>query len=358
MKIPHIFVFRLNRYSVSGLRKQQWKEAMQYVDWSSFNPIYRFTVVKRAHVRQNSNQIILFFYEVNSEAMTSVPYPTFFDQIPVNTQESRTALSSVGRCRIFPDRYLQYNDVFRSIVMKSIQHAAVDLDVDDSDQRNFNKKVKKKYMKEGVALAKSFLEDTLHLDVSIVDVECYIEPNDIIQTDGGIAACFLDAGCHAIMTDGSDFRALDVAKIPSNRLVAHFISIPADLVMVENATTLSNTISIAILPKEDHYIEDVKTILELRDHVPKDLDLQIVLQVNLAELQTSDEENVASMISNIVKVCNQSNAVISLVDPNAYTLGSVYAACVKSDRLDGLFTTVVCSRSGEALGLVYSSKVR
>jgi hypothetical protein len=287
-----------------------------------------------------------------------VPYPTFFNQIPVNTEENRAALSSVGRCRIFPERYPQYYDVFRSIVIKSIQHASVDLDVDDPDQRNFNKKLKKKYMKEGVALAKSFLEDTLHLDVSIIDVECYIEPIDIIQSDGGIAACLLDAGCHAILTDGSDLRALDVAKIPPNRLVAHFLSIPADLGIIERTTTLSNTISIAILPKDDHFIDAITKILQLRAHFPRDLDFQIVVQVNPTELPTSDEEGVTAMISNMVKDCNQSKATISLVDPTASLLGSVYAACVKSDRVDGLFTTVVCSRSGEALGLVYSSKVR
>mmetsp|Transcript_27907 Transcript_27907/g.39416 ORF Transcript_27907/g.39416 Transcript_27907/m.39416 type:complete len:226 (+) Transcript_27907:136-813(+) len=33
-----------------------------------------------------------------------------------------------------------------------------------------------------------------------------------------------------------------------------------------------------------------------------------------------------------------------------------YAACMRTDRPDGLYTTVVCTRSGEALGLVYSSK--
>ena len=33
-----------------------------------------------------------------------------------------------------------------------------------------------------------------------------------------------------------------------------------------------------------------------------------------------------------------------------------FAACIKTDRPDGLYTTVVCSRSNEALGLVYSSK--
>ena len=36
-------------------------------------------------------------------------------------------------------------------------------------------------------------------------------------------------------------------------------------------------------------------------------------------------------------------------------LGAALAACVRSDREDGLFTTVVCDERGMALGLVYSS---
>jgi hypothetical protein len=289
--------------------------------------------------------------------MTSVPYPTFLNQIPIDAEKNRAALSSVGKCRIFPDRYPMYFGVFRSIVKKSIQQASVDLDVDDLDQRDVNKKLKKKYMKEGVALAKSFIENTLHLDVSILDVECYIEPIDIIQSNGFIAACLLDAGCHAIVTDGSDLRALDVAKIPRDRLVAHFLSYPADLCIIERATTLSQTISIAVSLKDGDYLDDAKTVLNLRTHMPKDIDFHIVIQVNPAELPDSVEQDIAGKISIIWKDCNPNNVTICLVDPSASLLGSLYAACVKSDRADGLFTTVVCSRSGEALGLVYSSKV-
>jgi hypothetical protein len=46
-----------------------------------------------------------------------------------------------------------------------------------------------------------------------------------------------------------------------------------------------------------------------------------------------------------------------LVDPSASDLGLSFSACMRTDREDGLYTTVVCTRSGEALGLVYSSKV-
>ncbi|KAL3929630.1 MAG: hypothetical protein SGARI_004697 [Bacillariaceae sp.] len=43
-------------------------------------------------------------------------------------------------------------------------------------------------------------------------------------------------------------------------------------------------------------------------------------------------------------------------DPTPQQLGLAFAACMRTDRPDGLYTTVVCTRTGEALGLVYSSK--
>ena len=40
--------------------------------------------------------------------------------------------------------------------------------------------------------------------------------------------------------------------------------------------------------------------------------------------------------------------------PDVDLLG-VFIACLKTDRLDGLYTTVVCDESGVCLGLVYSN---
>merc|ERR1712232_75091 len=48
---------------------------------------------------------------------------------------------------------------------------------------------------------------------------------------------------------------------------------------------------------------------------------------------------------------------ISLVDPTSRILGYACAEVrYRTDRPDGLYTTVVCTRNNEALGLVYSSK--
>ena len=73
-----------------------------------------------------------------------------------------------------------------------------------------------------------------------------------------------------------------------------------------------------------------------------------------------DDMELASMVGAIITTATKGNskATVSLVDPSAFQLGMSYAACMKTDRDDGLFATVVCTRSGEALGLVYSSKVQ
>lgn len=44
------------------------------------------------------------------------------------------------------------------------------------------------------------------------------------------------------------------------------------------------------------------------------------------------------------------------IDINIDILG-VFIACLKTDRPDGLFTTVVCDESGVCLGLVYSNEL-
>jgi len=61
-------------------------------------------------------------------------------------------------------------------------------------------------------------------------------------------------------------------------------------------------------------------------------------------------------VSSLSKAIGENRGSITLVDPTAEQLGLCYAACMKTDRPDGLYTTVVCTRSNEALGLVYSSK--
>ena len=360
--------------------------------------------------------------------MTSVPYPTFVNQPPVDASDSkgngRAALAAVGKCRVFPQTCFANSacaaEEFRAIVAKNVEQANasalassmdhcdninVNINV-DSEQKDMHKKLQKKYMKEGVAMAKNFLTETLQLDVSIIDVELHVDPKDLLDTDGFVASCFLDAGCHAIVTDGSDIVALECAKIPRERLVAHFSSqsllsqqlplmivsgsgsglgdglgdedIAAVNLMITNAASLASIISVEVSSSDDDdddnghvSVETVSGILQFNYEQQKELDYHIMVQLNSADCNRAtttqgDTRELASMIGAIMAKtttgkdghASDSNNTVSLVDPSAHQLGMSYAACIKTDRADGLFATVVCTRSGEALGLVYSSKVR
>eukprot|EP00545_Synedropsis_sp_CCMP1620_P002742 CAMPEP_0119004026 /NCGR_PEP_ID=MMETSP1176-20130426/903_1 /TAXON_ID=265551 /ORGANISM="Synedropsis recta cf, Strain CCMP1620" /LENGTH=483 /DNA_ID=CAMNT_0006955687 /DNA_START=44 /DNA_END=1495 /DNA_ORIENTATION=+ len=297
--------------------------------------------------------------------MTSVPYPTFINQAPVDADSGRSALSAVGKCRIFPEKY--GSDDFQAIIAKNKEQALVNVDVEDKEQKDVNKKLRKKYMKEGVAMAKKFLADTLLLDVSIVDVEIFVEAKDLLETDGCVAACLLDAGCHAIVTDGSDIAALDAAKVPRERLVAHFYcpfalvlssseTSEESMVTIASAAALASVISVEVSGSDSVSVDAVTQILHFQMDKQKDLNFQIVVQLNPIDCACQDDSELASTIGTMLKTCKDGHGTLTLVDPSASQLGLSYAACMKTDRADGLYTTVVCTRSGEALGLVYSSK--
>jgi len=275
--------------------------------------------------------------------MTSIPYPTFRSQAP-----GESVLQAVGKCRIHPQDL--YQSEFRAIVQKNIDQANVDVEIEDKETRDSNKKLRKKYMKEGVAMAKKLLIDTLGLDVSIVDVECFVSPEDIIETDGCLAACLLDAGCHAIVTDGTSKQACDIAKLPRERLVSHFaVSNTSSEIKeaIQEAALFSNVISIEFSSATVEALQDT-----LRQQTNE---FDITVQVCPESVAGSDEE-LASAVGTILGVCKDGHGALTLLNPSPSQVGLCYAACLRTDRSDGLFTTVVCNRSGEALGLVYSSK--
>lgn len=276
--------------------------------------------------------------------MTSLPYPCFIHESPVNATENRAALAAVGRCRFDPATCCDPAE-YRAICGKNREQALVDTDAPET--KDENKKLKKKFMKEGVAMASTFLQDTLQLDVSVVDLQIVVAAEDIIGTDGCLAACLLDAGCAAIVMDATNTEAMNAAKIPRDRLVAHFDDATrSSSEAVSAALSLAGTISIGIA---DNSLDIVDTILaQVQDKEDK-------VSFQLATMTKSDD--VPKLVSEISKKCKDGKGSIGLIDPTAMELGLSYAACMKTDREDGLFTTVVCTRTDEALGLVYSSKV-
>ena len=268
--------------------------------------------------------------------MSSVPFATFSTQVPVDTENNRAALPAVGRCRVVPSCSAASQASYEAIVAKNKEQAVVDEKAD--------KKLRKKLMKEGVAMAKTYLMDLLRLDVSIVNVEVVVGKDDVIQTDGCLAACLLDAGCSAIVMDGTDLAALDAAKIPRERLVAQFSAVDKDVMAAASPHA-------ALMSVVDDKVvgPDVTTLLQSMH----ELQLDVALDVQITPIGMDEE--IAVTVGTAMKATGQS---VSLVDPSASQLGLSFGAVMRTDRPDGLYTTVVTTRGNEALGLVYSSKVR
>ena len=276
--------------------------------------------------------------------MTSLPFPYFVHDTPVDAAQGRAALSAVGTCRVDPSTCCDSTE-YRALCEKNREQALVDTDTPET--KSEHEKLKKKFMKQGVAMASTYLQKTLQLDVSVVDVQFVLKSDDVLGTDGCVAACLLDAGCAAIVMDGTNVKAMDAAKIPRERLMAHFDDeryATADV--VSEALIHSGTISVALT---HHSLETVDRILAL---VPDKKD-----KVVFTLACSGSDEDMCRTVAAISKKCQDYKGKIGLVDPTPTCLGLCFAACMKTDREDGLYTTVVCTRSDEALGLVYSSKV-
>jgi phosphoribosyl-ATP pyrophosphohydrolase/phosphoribosyl-AMP cyclohydrolase/histidinol dehydrogenase len=288
--------------------------------------------------------------------MTSLPYPSFVSQNPVDATASRAALVAVGRCRIQPEHA---TEEYRSIVAKNVDQAVVDLVHHNNDNDNdtneqldeqARKKLKKQYMKQGIAAAVTYLTVQQQLDVSVVHVQVMVEADDIIKSDGCLAACLLDAGCAAVVVDGTNLAALDAAKVPADRLMAHF-QYPCLVEDMIKAKEFCGSMSVELTVSDDI---TVAKILEIVNSVP-DCEVTVMFRPSDCKALLNDTD-LASLVGAVSKESKEGAGTISLIDPTAEQLGLSYAACMKTDRPDGLYTTVVCTRNGEALGLVYSSK--
>jgi len=275
--------------------------------------------------------------------MSCLPFPSFVDQIPVDASNKRAALSAAGSCRIDPSKCAQqFIGDYEDICNKNKEQALVDC-LEGNISKDEKKKMKKKFMKQGVAMASTYLTKTLQLDVSVVNVQVVLDPSLIIETDGCLSACFLDAGCAYIVIDGKNLEAMDAAKIPRERIVASFPGgCAANKNEITAALALASTISVPIST-----LEEAEIILS---YIPEKTD-NVIFELSNADTSSTTTEFVAA----IAKKCKDGKGKIALVDPCATTLGTNFAACMRTDRPDGLYTTVVCTRNNEALGLVYSS---
>jgi phosphoribosyl-ATP pyrophosphohydrolase / phosphoribosyl-AMP cyclohydrolase / histidinol dehydrogenase len=342
--------------------------------------------------------------------MTSTPYPSFRKYSPIDPSRGAASIA-VGRCRLHPTSD-QISDILE-LNLRQAQllnpPAAAASSTDDAEdetkqEEEIRKRQRKKAMKEGVALAKQYLEDVLggHSTVSVVAVEVALEAADLVATQGCLACCFLDAGCQTIVvvdsskpysssssndaedspgqTSSSSLSLQEEALrllstiLPVERLCGHFAYSPTpeffrsiDAVHLTHCSAVSVELT-AQDTNESTLLSIVESILAMKSGrgsggggegggFNPESSPAVVSSGSVTVHVPAD----AASPSVVATVCrphssHQDVAVaIALIDPTSQQLGEAYCGCLKTDRDDQLYTTIVCNRNNEALGLVYSS---
>lgn len=246
-----------------------------------------------------------------------------------------------------------------------MEQGAADPESSSVNHKDEAKKLQKKYMKQGVTLAATYLQNDQSLDVSVVDVEILLTNEDMIATAGCLASCFLDAGCARIVLPLNDALsdAIAAARVPRERLMVHVISPDsagatagtADQYLQSVFDQIRDDSSAVSVYVDDELTENLQAKLQkILDASKAEKTVDVVVQFRPpADCVKSLATRVAALSQSISSSTTQTT--ISLIDPTGEQLGTSYSACLKTDRPDGLYSTVVCTRSGEALGLVYSS---
>jgi len=286
--------------------------------------------------------------------MACLPYPTFLTN-PTSTPSSQ-ALPSIGRTRIHPlscpgasNNNADPKQIYALILDKCTLQSQTNEDTK-------NKQLRKKYMKQSVALASDYLSTSLGLDVSIVDVEIVLSTKDLMETDGCLAACFLDAGCAYVVIQVESgveevLESCDVCRLPRERVVVHFGEGAFKEQFEVRRKEIGERCCTISIGMTDNDAESMKSMV---DSITRDKEFKFIIQLSCNQ---DNNETLYKAVGTFAKSVKEDQGHIALIDPTAEQLGMSYAECMKTDRADGLYTTVVCTRSGEALGLVYSSKV-
>ena len=340
--------------------------------------------------------------------MASVPYCTL-------SENSNVKLTAVGRCRIKAegDGYSAFLAQATALCEAEQAQALADAAAVNSADSKAAKATRKKAQKAAQQAAKEWLTTPVgwNLDVSIVDVEVVVPAADIISTHGHVATALLDAGAERIVVEaktgdwmhnslsssirtdetgskktesdeGGDVEdwveALAAMHLPLSRVMVHFAkqlpteasvwaqlgtfcdAISLDYAVVgsstnkqssdnssEDGTTFTSNVSLTSPPWSVHALLDT-----VQTKVPSHLAVHCQIP---ADVPSADVARVCVVRS--PESANHGKFVVRalLTDPTPAQLGMAYAACCRTDRPDGLFATVVCTRQGEALGLVYSS---
>ena len=272
--------------------------------------------------------------------MASVPYCF------LTSPNAAASLTAVGRCRI------PAGDSSQGSYAQVLQHARELVWALQEPDEAKRKPAKKKATKAAQAAAIQFLQHDCALDVSVVDVEIVVPAADLIATQGHVATALLDGGGERIVVSAENpdenedwLEALAAMHLPLNRVTVHFCNQVPDPSVLAQAATFCDAVSLDYTAANSN-VEDLLHSVKTLPHS---------LSINCQVAATMDPTHIAQICQARSPEAGKSIRAI-LTDPTPEQLGMAFAACCRTDRPDGLYTTVVCTRQGEALGLVYSSK--
>lgn len=301
---------------------------------SSRSTLFAFPI----HPRRKEGQLV---QKAPSLCLNMAAVPYCYLASPSTT----SSLTAVGRCRIAAND----SDTSYQLVLTHAQQLVQASKEPDEGKR---KQAKKKATKAAQTAAIHFLQTECRLDVSIVDVEIVVPAADLIATQGHVATALLDGGGERIVVtaDNPDanedwLEALAAMHLPLNRVMVHFANRVPDPSVLAQAATFCDAVSL-------DYTAQTSTVEDILQTVGT---LPLSLSINCQVSATMDPAAIARICKARAPEAGKMVRAL-LTDPTAEQLGLAFAECCRTDRPDGLFTTVVCTRQGEALGLVYSSK--
>ncbi|GMI16074.1 hypothetical protein TrVE_jg1108 [Triparma verrucosa] len=254
------------------------------------------------------------------------PVPTPYASFSSPPPSTLKFLQCVGRVRLDLCTYSSESPLLAEIVTL-LSEAATDSD----------KKTAKKNIKNATNKCREVV-DGFQVDCSSCDVEISVSSSHVLSTSGLICSSFLDAGCSKIIVPIDEgYAALEASLLPPNRLIA---SLKSDTPP----------------PSFGNLYNLTKTLTILTDSTPSSIDSALNILSTLGPTSKVDKIiTVSDADAEAVRKWNEVKVQTCMNEATPKSIVEGYMSMAKTDRDDGLFTTVVTSRSGVALGLVYSS---
>lgn len=215
-------------------------------------------------------------------------------------------------------------------------------------------------------------KEILSLGVVLSAIElsaCYISGLDIDSDE--LATKLLDSGARLVFfnnIDEKELKAKVLSSFPRNRVG---LSSLIDEVTVSSLQEIitecrENTSHFLFrLPSSPDSIVEIKA--QAKAIASKGINIQISFL--LANNETSEEaaiigsihESISTVFRPIIQTTSENPSIIRSPYSNNEKIAEIdlvetFIRCLKSDRPDGLITTVVCDDHGVCLGLVYSNK--